>query len=106
MTPIRDGGHNVLRQIWIDQTTDLPVRYLAERFVDTDVHPYTYAVTVDAQVVDGVLVNVDAHGISRYGPARWRITQISFPPSEPSWVFDQSQWKQHDGQPIPGFAPQ
>ena len=34
LSPIRDPGHNVLREIWVDANTYLPTRYVAERFVE------------------------------------------------------------------------
>jgi hypothetical protein len=108
LTPIRYPKHNVLREIWIDTTTNLPVRYLAQRFVED--YPgdyYSYLITVDAREIDGHLVNVSAHGnnLHLHGISKWSISDLSFPASEPDWVFNRAQWRAHDGEPIPNLAP-
>jgi hypothetical protein len=86
LDPIRDPAHNLLRQMWIDKE-------------------YSYPVTVDSAEVDGRLVNVDADGESRVGRAKWHVFAISFPDSEPDWVFDPAQWPRHNGEQIPNLAP-
>jgi hypothetical protein len=105
LDPIRDPPHNLLRQMWIDKTTFLPVRYVAVRTVESPSQDYSYPVTVDSAEVDGCLVNVDADGESRVGRAKWRVFAISFPDSEPDWVFDPAQWPRHNGEQIPNLAP-
>jgi hypothetical protein len=87
LDPIRDAAHNRLRQVWIDKTTFLPVKYVVVRSVESPAQEYTYLVTVDSEEIDGRLVNVDANGESRVGRAKWRVFQISFPDSEPDWVY-------------------
>jgi hypothetical protein len=104
LDPIRNPEHNVLRQIWIDKATLLPVRYVAIRTVLDVPQPFSYAVTVDSAEIDDHLVNVDANGISVDGLGKWRIFQISFPDSEPNWVFDPAQWPRHNGEQIPNLA--
>jgi hypothetical protein len=104
LDPIRDPAHNLLRQVWIDKTTLLPLRYLVVRTVESPAQNYTYLVTVDSAEIDGRLVNVDADGENRMGRGRWRIFQISFPDSEPEWVFDAAQWPRHNGEQIPNLA--
>jgi hypothetical protein len=97
MTPLRDPGHHVLRQMWVDKTTFLPLRYVAERFVDATAFKFRYLVTVNTALVAGHLVNVDADGhfdvhralFFRYaGEGRWTIAGVSFPRSEPDWMFN------------------
>ncbi|HEY1680560.1 MAG TPA: hypothetical protein VGF98_02830, partial [Candidatus Tumulicola sp.] len=108
LTPLRNPKHNVLREIWIDTVTNLPVRYIAERFVEN--YPgddYSYFITVDARNIDGYLVNVAAEGANAHlgGTSKWHIFDVSFPNAEPNWVFDREQWKIHNGEPIPNLAP-
>ncbi|HEY3675138.1 MAG TPA: hypothetical protein VGK84_04035 [Candidatus Tumulicola sp.] len=108
VTPVRNSKHNTLREIWIDTTTNLPVRYIAQRFIEN--YPgddYSYYIAVDAREIDGHLVNVDADGSSllRGLLGKWQISDVSFPASEPDWVFDRDQWKLHIGEPIPNLAP-
>lgn len=104
LDPIRNPERNVLRQIWIDKATFLPVRYVALRTVLDVPVPFTYAITVDSEEIDGHLVNVDADGSSEDGLGRWRISEISFPDTEPGWVFDPVQWPRHNGEQIPNLA--
>ncbi|MGB8909963.1 MAG: hypothetical protein WCC84_14555 [Candidatus Cybelea sp.] len=104
LAPIRNPEHNVLRQIWVDKTTFLPVRYVAIRTVLEVPEPFSYAVTVDSTEIDGHLVNVDANGVSVDGLGKWRIFQISFPDAEPDWVFDPALWPRHNGEQIPNLA--
>jgi hypothetical protein len=108
LTPSRNPKHNVLREIWIDAQTYLPVRYIAQRFLED--YPgdyYSYYIAVDARDIDGHLVNVDADGsnLLRGLVGKWKISDVSFPTSEPDWVFDRGQWKSHIGEPIPNLAP-
>jgi hypothetical protein len=105
LDPIDNPTHNVLRQMWIDKATFLPVRYVAMRTVISPADYYTYLVTVNAIEIAGHLVNVDAAGENKYGRAAWRISDVSFPDSEPDWVFDHTQWAAHNGQTIPNLPP-
>jgi hypothetical protein len=105
LDPIENPTHNVLRQMWIDKATFLPVRYLAMRSVATPADYYTYLVTVNAIEIAGHLVNVDATGKNKYGLSAWRISDVSFPDSEPDWVFDHTQWAAHNGKTIPNLPP-
>ncbi|MBV9269988.1 MAG: hypothetical protein JO165_02775 [Candidatus Eremiobacteraeota bacterium] len=104
LRPKRDAGHNILREIWIDEETYLPRRYVAERFVDAGIVPFRYLVTVNAAVIDGHLVNLDADGrfnVNRAlllhfsGEGNWKISDISFPKSPPAWLFDPSSFSLH-----------
>ena len=104
LNPTHDPQRNVLRQIWVDKTTFLPVRYVALRTVLDAPEPFIYAITVDSAVIDDHLVNVDAEGLSQDGLGRWRVFQISFPDSEPDWVFNPAQWPRHNGEQIPNLA--
>jgi hypothetical protein len=70
----------------------LPVRYVVMRTVEAPSQEYTYFLTVDSAEIDGRLANVDADG------------EISFPNSEPDWVFDPAQWPHHNGEQIPNLA--
>jgi hypothetical protein len=105
LTPLRNPKHNVLREIWIDAASNLPVRYVAERTIDDPFEYYTYLTTVEAAEIDGHLVNVHAQGVGQNGLGEWNISDITFPDSEPDWVFDRRQWRKHDGEPIPNLAP-
>ncbi|MBV8148342.1 MAG: hypothetical protein JO092_04560 [Candidatus Eremiobacteraeota bacterium] len=105
LEPIRDPARNVLRQMWIDKESFLPVRYLAWRTVDTPLEHFAYLVTVNCAAIDGHLVNMDAVGTNDHGQGNWRIFDVSFPAAEPDWVFDPSQWKAHFGEAIPNLAP-
>jgi hypothetical protein len=97
LTPLRDPGHHVLREMWIDEASFLPVRYVAERFVDAGTFTFRYLVTVNTSLVAGHLVNIDADGhfnVRRApdnvyaGEGRWSISGVSFPTSEPATLFD------------------
>jgi hypothetical protein len=103
--PLRNPAHNVLREIWIDTASNLPIRYVAERTVADPGEYYTYFVTVNASEIGGHLVNVDAEGVGRNGLGSWSVTDVTFPNTEPDWIFDRGQWPKHDGEPIPNLAP-
>jgi hypothetical protein len=105
LDPTREPARNVLRQMWIDKESFLPARYVAWRTVLTPFEHFSYVVTVNCAVIDGHLVNMDAIGTNDHGQGKWRISDVSFPDSEPDWVFDPSQWNAHHGQPIPNLAP-
>jgi hypothetical protein len=115
LTPLREPVQHMLREMWIDRTTYLPVRYL----VAFPVHAPDAAeaveqdATVDTAVLDGHLTNarVDGHfhilagSAETEGAVKWSVSEVSFPESEPDWVFDLAQWPRHDGEPIPNLAP-
>ena len=105
LVPIRDPTRNVLRQMWIDKTTFLPARYVAFRTVSDPFEYFSYLVTVDTVEIDGRMVNVRAAGNSKNGLGKWQISNVSFPASEPDWVFDRAQWRRHIGEQIPDLAP-
>jgi hypothetical protein len=105
LVPLRDPARNVLRQMWIDMTTFLPARYVAVRTVIDPFEYFTYLVTVDSVEVDGHMVNVKAVGNSKNGLGKWQISDVSFPASEPDWVFDRVQWTRHNGELIPSLPP-
>ena len=116
LTPIRDPGHHVLREIWIDSATSLPARYLAEIPVTypTDAGEVVeHDATIDTALLDGYLINLRVEGryrilvgmVQEEGVVKWEVSQISFPSSEPDWVFDFKQWPQHLGERFPGLAP-
>ena len=112
LTPIRDPDRRRLRELWIDKTTMLPVRYIVDRYVG-DQPPFTYLATVDTGVIDNHLVNLALSGTflrtvlrtSIYGVSSWHVSDVSFPAQVPDWVFDAKQWNHHIGEPIPGLAP-
>ena len=115
LTPVRDPGHHVLRELWIDRATSLPVRYLAEipvHYPDSG-QVVEHAATIDTALLDGHLTNTKVNGRFRIvvGPAetdgvvKWSVSQVSFPASEPDWVFDLKQWPKHIGEAIPNLAP-
>ncbi len=110
LTPIRDPGHNVLRQVWIDKSTLLPKRYVAERFVDAGPLTFRYLITVDTALIGGHLVNVDAAGhfdvhrafiINYSGDGRWSISDVTFPADPPPWLFDPELYRDHRNDPVP-----
>jgi hypothetical protein len=112
LEPLRDPGHHVLRELWIDRETSLPVRYVAERFVGMAGLPFRYLVTVDAAMYDGHLVNVEADGrfdvhralvIHYAGEGHWKIADVDFPQSVPDWAFDPKQFAEHTGEDVPGL---
>lgn len=105
LDPTENPTHNVLRQMWVDKATFLPVRYVAMRSVATPADYYTYLVTVNDIEIAGHLVNVNATGKNKYGLSAWRISDVSFPDTEPDWVFDRTQWAAHNGQTIPNLPP-
>jgi len=101
LTPVRDPGHHVLREMWVDETSFLPVRYVAERFVDAELFKFRYFVGIDTALVDGHLVNIDAEGkfdvhriagIHYFGEGNWTISDVSFPSSEPDFLFPASPY--------------
>ncbi|HEV2737490.1 MAG TPA: hypothetical protein VGU66_02825 [Candidatus Elarobacter sp.] len=108
--PYRDPGHNVLREVWIDASTFIPKRYVAERFVENGGLSFRYLITVDTAVIDGHLVNVGAAGhfelhraliINVTGDGRWAISDVTFPADPPAWLFDPDRYKDHKGEPVP-----
>ncbi len=105
LVPIRDPTRNVLREMWIDKTTFLPTRCVAVRTVIDPFEYFTYLVTVDNVEIDGRMVNVSAVGHSKNGLGKWEISDVSFPASEPDWVFDRAQWTHHFGEQIPNLPP-
>ncbi|HEY8315150.1 MAG TPA: hypothetical protein VIG51_13395 [Candidatus Baltobacteraceae bacterium] len=111
LQPRYDAGHHVLREIWIDKTSLLPRRYVAERFVGGLI-PFRYLVTVNAAVIDGHLVNTHADGhfnVNRVlllhysGEGRWTASDVTFPAAPPLWLFDPAMYAQHKGEAIPVF---
>jgi hypothetical protein len=116
LTPVRDPAHYLLREIWIDKATMLPLRYIAQRFVQDQALSYSYLVTVEVQTLGNHLVNVALSGnfthpgafnpqISISGRSDWHVDDVSFPASEPTWAFDQDLWAQHNGETIPNLPP-
>lgn len=111
LQPRYDAGHHVLREIWIDKTSFLPRRYVAERFVGGLIS-FRYLVTVNTTVIDGHLVNADADGhfnvnrallLHYSGEGRWTVSDVSFPAAPPNWLFDPAIYAQHKGEAIPAF---
>jgi hypothetical protein len=105
LDPLRNPTRNVLRQMWIDKESFLPVRYLALRTVADPDEYFTYLITVNCADIDGHLVNIDAQGISPNGEGKWRISDVTFPADEPDWVFDPTQWRAHHDELIPNLPP-
>ena len=110
LTPRRDPGHNVLREVWVDQSTFIPKRYVAERFVENGPIAFRYLITVDTALIDGRLVNVAAAGhfdvhraliINYSGEGRWSISDVTFPADPPPWLFDPDRYSDHRGDPTP-----
>jgi len=113
LTPLRDAGHHVLRELWIDKATYFPVRCVAERFVDDGLLTFRYLVTVNMAVIGGHLVATDATGhfsihralvLNITGDAHWSISDVSFPTEVPDWLFDPASFKQHAFEPLPPAA--
>ena len=113
LTPIHNATRFRLREIWIDKSTMLPMRYVAQRVVEEDI-PFSYLVTVETVVIGGHLINVKLDGaFVRSGPndvaingvSSWRVFDVSFPAHEPDWVFDGPLWSKHIGERIPGLEP-
>jgi len=115
LIPIHDPGHHVLREIWIDRATSLPMRYLAEipvRYPDSG-QVVEHQAIIYATVLDGHLTNVRVDGrfrilvgpVEKDGTMKWDVSEVSFPASEPDWVFDLNQWPKHQGEAIPNLAP-
>ena len=112
LSPIRDPGHNVLREIWIDASTYLPRRYVAERFVENGGLSFRYLITVNTALIQGHLVNVDAAGhfevhralvIHYSGDGRWTISDVTFPVNPPAWLFDPDHYGEHQNDPLPAL---
>ncbi|HEY0613895.1 MAG TPA: hypothetical protein VGC96_04615 [Candidatus Elarobacter sp.] len=110
LTPVRDPGHNVLREVWVEKTSFLPKRYVAERFVQNGGLSFRYLITVNTALIQSRLVNVDAEGhyevhralvIHFSGDGRWSISDVAFPAGPPAWLFDAEQFAAHRGEPIP-----
>lgn len=115
LTPLRDLGHHMLREMWIDRTSYLPLRYLAElpvHYADSG-QVVEQDATIDTAVLDGHLTNARVDGRFRIlvgvaeksGTLKWTVSDVSFPASVPDWVFDLAQWPQHLGETIPNLAP-
>jgi len=110
LAPVRDPGHNVLREVWIDTSTSLPKRYVAERFVENGGLSFRYLITVNTALIENHLVNVDAAGhfdvhralvIHFSGEGRWTISDVRFPTDPPPWLFDPLQYREHATDPLP-----
>lgn len=108
--PYRDPGHNVLREVWIDKSTFLPKRYVAERYVENGGLSFRYLITVNTAMIEGHLVNVDAAGhfevhraliVHLAGEGRWTISDVTFPVNPPAWIFDPDHYKDHKGEAVP-----
>jgi hypothetical protein len=108
--PYRDPGHNVLREAWIDKSTFVPKRYVAERFVENGPLSFRYLITVNTSLIAGHLVNVEAAGhyevhralfVHMAGDAHWTISDVTFPLDPPAWLFDPAHYKDHKGEPVP-----
>ncbi len=112
LTPVRDPGHNVLREVWIDARTFIPKRYVAERFVDNGGLSFRYLITVNTALIENHLVNVDADGhfdvhralvLHFSGQGRWSILDVRFPADPPAWLFDPVRYREHAADPLPDF---
>ena len=112
LQPLRDPGHHVLRELWVDPQTSLPLRYVAERFVAMAGLPFRYLVTVDTATIDGHLVNIEADGrfdvhraivIHYSGEGHWKIADVAFPALVPDWAFDPKRYGTHGGENVPGL---
>jgi hypothetical protein len=110
LVPVRDPGHNVLREVWIDKGSFIPKRFVAERFVDDPPLVFRYLITVETALIGGHLVNVDAVGdfdvhralIVHYaGHSHWTISDVTFPADPPWWLFDPERYKDHKGEAVP-----
>jgi len=110
LTPVRDPGHNVLREVWVDAKTFIPKRYVAERFVQNGGLSFRYLITVNAALIEGHLVNVDAAGhfevhralvIHYAGDGRWTISDVRFPADPPPWLFDPDRYREHQTDVLP-----
>jgi hypothetical protein len=115
-TPIRDPGHHVLREMWIDKASSLPLRYLTEipvNYPSDAGQVVQHEATVDTALLDGHLTNTEVNGRFRIrvgevdtdGVVKWSVSEVSFPVDVPDWAFDLAQWKNHIGEAIPGLAP-
>jgi len=115
LTPVHDPDHHVLREIWIDRATSLPVRYLAELLVN---YPFfgqvvEHEVTIYTALREGHLINTRVDGafhihatqVDKRGIVKWEVSEVSFPAKEPDWAFDMTQWPEHQGEAIPNLAP-
>ena len=98
LDPIDNATQNVLRQMWIDKATFLPVRYVAMRSVATPADYYTYLLTVNAIEIAG------QSGECSTRPGKTNTVfqpgvypTYRFPDAEPDWVFDHTQWGSHTG---------
>jgi hypothetical protein len=110
LAPVRDPGHNVLREVWIDASTFLPKRYVAERFVENGGLSFRYLITVNTALIENHLVNVDADGhfdvhralvLHFSGQGRWSISDVRFPADLPAWLFDPVRYREHAAEPLP-----
>jgi hypothetical protein len=110
LAPIRDPGHNVLREVWVDAQTFVPKRYVAERFVENGGLSFRYLITVNTAIIQGHLVNVDADGhfdvhralvLHLSGQGHWTISDVRFPADPPSWLFDSEAYRAHQTDPLP-----
>lgn len=115
LTPLRDAGHHVLRELWIDRETFLPHRLVAERFVEDGPITFRYLIDVTCDVLDGHLVNTSAGGhfdthlawLFKYsGDSLWTISEVSFPADPPSWVFEPDAVARHRGERVEGVDAQ
>lgn len=110
LTPRRDPLHNRIRELFVDEQTFVPLRYVIE--VEALAGPFrkSFFITCDTQAVGPHRLIVRAETslafralfVSFAGTGRYVLRDISYPPALPAWMFDPAAIKAHAGDPVPG----
>ena len=115
LVPLRDRSRNILREVWIDEETFEPRRYVVERFVGSP-PAFSYLVHVDEARIAGFMLNTALTGflrvpisvprivfapVERTADVAWWVSDVSFPSVLPDWLFDPNAFKAHANDPIP-----
>jgi hypothetical protein len=103
LVPRFDPQHHPIREMWIDASTFDPRRIAIELWAQTGPVRSRPTVTVDFAPVDGTwLVSHAAMDfVLRFaflnygGSGDFRISDVSFPTSEPDWMFDRKGLAAH-----------
>jgi hypothetical protein len=110
LAPRYDPQHHPIRDLWVDTATYDPRRIAVEVWAEAGPVRSRPTVVVDYAPIDGtwLIAHASTDFVLRFGflsyggSGEFRITDVTFPDSEPDWMFDAPALKQHLAQPAPG----
>jgi hypothetical protein len=103
LRPRFDPQHHPIRELYVDTTSFEPRRIAIEVWAAVGPVRSRPTVIADFAPVDGIwlIAHASMNFVLRFallsygGSAEFRTSEISFPPSEPDWMFDPAQLAAH-----------